>query len=368
MSEQALGFDIPINPYGCSPKAVEAMVALARSREYRFYGDETGASLREQLAAHFQLSPENFIVYNGSSEALVWLFAAHLLFQQNPPCRSRLILAWPSFDLYAEVGRRFGAEVIEIPLSPHHFSLDLDRVIELGRRQKGTVVVLTNPNNPTGNLLLDAQTLTYVLEQLPDCVVVVDEAYADYAGITFAPWVRERPNLVVVRTFSKAYGLAGLRIGYLALHTTKTQILSQFRIPWSADSMSLVAAQAALEDQGYLQRVVARIRADCADLQSAVRILPHFHVYPSLTNFFLVRMSGIDPRHLQTHLTTHGIRVFRRSDMPQYIRLSSLTQEANRHLLDVLNLFSKAQEQRPNTLEESQGPAHAHPLLLPGRS
>lgn len=335
MSDEALHFDEAINPYGCSPRAVEAMVAFARSQEYRFYGEEaTGESLRADLALHFGLSPDNFVVYNGAGEAVAWIYIARLLLQ-----RGTLITPYPSYERFTEGAKIFTDRVIEIPLTPEDWSIPVDQMIEEGRRRQATIGLISNPNNPGGNLLVDATTLDALLDGLPDCLWIIDEAFADYTGVTFVPWVAERRNLVVLRTFSKAYGLAGLRVGYAAAHVAVGEQLARFRIPWGVDSMALVAARAALADQVYLQEVVARIHADCRAFQAAIVRVPHFVPRPGKANFFLVRLDGIDPARVNAHLTSHGVRVRTRPDMPEYVRVTSMTPDLNNRFVDILSLL-----------------------------
>ena len=128
------------------------------------------------------------------------------------------------------------------------------------------MLLLSSPNNPTGNLLCGDAEMARLLDELPDCLCIVDEAYADYAGHSCVPWVQGRENLVVLRTFSKAYGMAGLRVGYAIGPKPVIAALDQMQVPWAVNALSLVAAQAALADQDYLQEVVAQIRSDCQAL------------------------------------------------------------------------------------------------------
>ncbi len=335
MSEEALHFDEAINPYGCSPHVVEAMVAFSRSQDYRFYGEEaTGESLRADLAAHFGLAPDNFIIYNGAGEAVAWIYIARLLLE-----RGTLITPYPSYERFTEGAKIFTDRVVEIPLRPEDWSLPVDQMIEEGRSRKATIGLISNPNNPGGNLLVDAKALDALLDGLPDCLWIIDEAFADYTGVTFVPWVAERRNLVVLRTFSKAYGLAGLRVGYAAAHSAVAEKLARFRIPWGVDAMALVAARAALADQAWLKEIVARIHADCRAFQAAIAGLPSFVPRPGEANFFLVRMEGIDPTRVHAHLASHRVRVRARPDMPEYIRVTAMTPELNNRFVDILSLL-----------------------------
>ncbi len=328
----ALRFDAAINPYGCSPRVVEAITAFAHARNYRFYGEPTAARLREQLAAHHGLAPDNFVIYNGAGEALAWLFVVHLVM-----ARGRLIAPAPSYERFIEAGKRTGAEVIEVPLEEETYALPVERMIEEARRRKATLGLISSPNNPTGNLLLDLETLTRLLDEVPECLWIMDEAYADYARVSFAPLVRERKNLIVLRTFSKAYGLAGLRVGAAVAHTSVAAQLATLRIPWCVNSLSLVAAQAALEDQVYLEEIIARIRQDCREFHSSLNCVPDFYAYESAANFFLVRLELSDASLLKNHLASRGIHVRSRPDMPRHIRVTSLRPEDNRRLIHALN-------------------------------
>lgn len=331
VNQEALHFEAAINPYGCSPRVVEALEAFARTKDFRSYGEPTALCLREELAAHHNLAPDNFVVYNGAGEALAWLFVFNLLMR-----RGRLVVPYPSYERFVEAGKRCASEVIEVPLDESDFSLRVEGLIEEGTRRRASLGLISSPNNPTGNTLLDEAALSRLLDAMPGCLWIVDEAYADYTGRSFAPWVRERPNLVVLRTFSKAYGLAGLRIGCAVAHQSVAVELARSRLPWSVNSMSLVAALAALRDQDYLKETVARIRTDCAELHNALERVPHLKVYPSDANFFLVRLDGIDAEHLKAHLAARHMHVRSRPDMPQHIRITSLRPEENRRLLTAL--------------------------------
>lgn len=328
----ALRFDAAINPYGCSPRVVEAIAKCARARDYRFYGEPTAAALREQLAAHHGLAPDNFVIYNGAGEALVWLFVVHLVM-----AKGRLVAPAPSYERFIEAGKRTGAEVIEVPLEEESYALPVERMIEEACHRKATLGLISSPNNPTGNLLLDFEKLSRLLDEAPQCLWIVDEAYADYARVSFAPLVREQKNLIVLRTFSKAYGLAGWRVGAVVAHRSVAAQLTALRIPWCVNSLSLVAAQAALEDQIYLEETIERIHEDCREFHSSLNSVPDFYAYESAANFFLVRLERSDASLLKNHLASHGIHVRSRPDMPRHIRVTSLRPEENRRLSRALN-------------------------------
>lgn len=326
-----LRFDAAINPYGCSPAVVDALVAAARARDYRHYGDADARALREALARHHDLHPDNFVVYNGSGEAHVWQCVARLLM-----ARGVFICPDPSYERFVDVGRRCARSVVQVPLAPEAWTLPVEEFIATARSRGATVAMISSPNNPTGNCILDPTSLTKLLGALPQCTFLVDEAYAEYTGATFAGLVRAWPNLVVLKTFSKAYGLAGLRVGYLVAHPDVTAEARKLQIPWSVDSLALTAAEAALGDQAYLAAIVARIHDDVAHLYTALGRLPYLRVHPTAANFLLADLVGITWDRLQPRLAARGIMVRRRADMPSRIRVTCMTPAANEVLLDTL--------------------------------
>lgn len=338
MNDKWLRFDAATNPYGPSPKVREALAAFARTGDFSRYDDEERAeSLRRDLAAHWGLSPDHFIVYNGSGEAVVWLFLARLLLEQQ-----RLLVPAPSYERFVALGQRCATEVIPVPLDEADFALVPERVIEAGRRSGARVLLLSSPNNPTGNLLCGSREMAQLLAALPDCLCIVDEAYADYAGHSYVPWVRERANLVVLRTFSKAYGLAGLRIGYAIGPKSVIAALGQMQVPWAVNALSLTAARAALADQHYLHEVVAQIRRDGQVLYEGLNERSWLRAYPSAANFFWVRCEGLGPARLQAGLEKRRIRARWRQDAPGFVRLTSLRPQDNDYLLTALDEIGRA--------------------------
>ncbi len=329
-----LHFESAINPYGCSPRAAEAMQKLAAARGYRFYGEPAADSLREKLAGHFALSPENLVVYNGSGDALAAIYLLQLVMKKGT-----LIAPYPSYERFVDGGRRFAADFVEVKLEKETWRLPLPQLIAETQNKKATLGMISSPNNPTGNILLDETGLAKLLEETPDCLWIIDEAYAEYPGITFARMVNGFPNLAVLKTFSKAYGMAGLRIGYVATNPVLAGQLAKLRLPWNVNSMSLTGAQAALEDQEYLQTVRGNIKADREKFYEELSSFSSLKVYPSDANFFLIKVAGEKIAGLPEFLSARDIRVRTRPDMPGYIRVTSLLPEDNEILLRAFKEF-----------------------------
>ena len=328
---ELMRFDAAINPYGCSPAVVDALVAAAHERAFRHYGDVDARALREGLARHHHLHPDNFVVYNGSGEAHVWQCVARLLI-----ARGVFICPYPSYERFVEVGRRCARSVVEVPLVPGEWSLSVDEFIAAARTNGATVAMISSPNNPTGNCLLDEVSLTTLLDALPECTFLIDEAYAEYTSASFAGLVQSRRNLIVLKTFSKAYGLAGLRVGYLVAHPDVAAAARMMQIPWSVDSLALTAAEAALGDQAYLRDVIARIRADVGHFQAGLGRLTQLRTYRADANFVMAELVGTTWEALGPRLEGRGIVVRRRADMPERIRMTCMTPAANEVLLQAL--------------------------------
>jgi histidinol-phosphate aminotransferase len=329
-----LRFESAINPYGCSPRAAEAMQKAAAARDYRFYGEPAAGSLREKLAGHFALSPTNFVVFNGSGDALAAIYLLQLVMKKGT-----LIAPYPSYERFVDGGRRFAADLVEVPLEKETWQLPLPQLIEETRNKKATLGMISSPNNPTGNILLDETGLATLLEETPDCLWIIDEAYAEYPGVTFARMVNSFSNLVILKTFSKAYGMAGLRVGYVVTNSALAGHLAKIRLPWNVNSMSLIAAQAALEDQEYLQTVRENIIADREKFYEELSAFSSFKVYPSDANFFLIKVSDEKIKGLPEYLSARGIHVRTRPDMPEYIRVTSLLPDDNEILLGAFKEF-----------------------------
>jgi histidinol-phosphate aminotransferase len=328
MTDPSLRFDAAINPHGCSPAVVTALENAVRARGYRHYGDPDAGRLRGLLGAHFDLPPESFLVYNGCGEGLVWQCLTRLLMT-----RGTFICPAPSYERFVAVGARSAHRLVEVPLEAH-WRLPLEAFIDAARSSNANVAMISSPNNPTGNRLLDEASLVALLEAVPACTVIVDEAYAEYTGHSFAPLVRRFENLVVLKTFSKAYGLAGLRVGYVVAHPTVTAAARRFQIPWSVDSLALLAAETALGDQAYLQEIVARIRGEVAAFGRELARFEFVRVSPTEANFHLVELTGIDYARLAPALARRGLVVRRRDDMPAHVRVTCMTSEANALLLE----------------------------------
>jgi histidinol-phosphate aminotransferase len=282
------------NPYGPSPKAREA---LAKHEGYHIYPDPEQRRLREALGRYVGYGPEWVVAGSGSDE-LIDLCCRLFV----PPGESLLNFP-PTFGMYSFLAGTLGQNAVNV-VRRRDFSLDLEGTIEAAQHAK--LVFAVSPNNPTGNLLTENEVLTLLDTDLP---VVLDEAYAEFSGASYVGLVRQRPNLIVMRTLSKWAGLAGLRAGYMVCDPAVVEITMRIKQPYNVNVAAEVAALASFEDMDLLQQRVATIREERDRMAKGLAELPGFTVFPSASNFVLCEIDGIEAKQLQARLMDRGIMV-----------------------------------------------------------
>lgn len=315
------------NPYGPSPRVRAALADLPHAH---IYPDPESRLLRATLADLTGV-PAGLLLAGAGADELIDL-TMRLFLQPG----DAILDCPPTFGMYAFDAAIAGAMVIQVPRRPD-WSLDLDLVEEAARRHQPKLLFVTSPNNPDGGWLPD-DSLARLLA-LP-LVVVLDEAYVEFAGPERSRigWVAERDNLIVLRSFSKWAGLAGLRVGYGAFPAALMPHLWKIKQPYNVSVAASAAAVAALEDRAYLERTVARIVAGRERLQQSLASIPYLQPYPSQANFVLCRVQGRDARQLKLALEAEGIlvRYFDKPRLRDHIRISVGKPEQTEALMCVL--------------------------------
>lgn len=330
------------NPLGPSPKAIMAM-QLATSRMH-LYPDGGCFYLRQKLAKRLGVEPGQLIFGAGSNEIIEFIGHAFLDHGVN------MIMSERAFVVYKLVGQAMRAEVREVPMQG--FTHDLEAMV--ARIDANTrAFFIANPNNPTGTVVgLDA--IRACLAKVPPHVLVVlDEAYIELIPEDEAPdtvgLLRDFPNLILLRTFSKAFGLAGLRIGYGIARPEVVGWLEKFRQPFNVPAMSQVAAIAALDDKEHLYRTRYNNSAGIDYFESRFKVMK-LEFVPSYANFILVKTGR--GREIFHALLRKGI-IVRPMDaygMPDHIRISIGTPEQNRACIEALLSILNPQPLAPVTL------------------
>jgi len=323
------------NPLGPGKRARAAMARALT--EIGLYPDGSGFELKRQLAAHHRIAPECLTLGNGSNDVLVLLAEAFL----TPGTEA--IYSQYCFAVYPIVVQASGAAARVAPSLPPDAAMplghDLDAIARL-ISERTRLVFIANPNNPTGTWLA-AQELLAFLRTLPAATIaVVDEAYFEYSRDKDCPdgtqWLDELPNLVVTRTFSKAYGLAGLRVGYAISQPAIAETLNRLRQPFNVNSIALAAASAALEDREHLVRSVELNKSALIQLTEGLSSLG-LNVLPSAGNFVLVDL-GRPAGPIFEGLLRRAViaRPVGNYGLPNHLRITTGTLEQTRRAVEAL--------------------------------
>jgi histidinol-phosphate aminotransferase len=321
------------NPFGPSPLAVAAMQkALAG---VNLYPDGNAFYLKQKLAAKLGVEPANLIFGNGSNEIIE--FAGHALLASG----TDVVVSQYCFAVYPIVTALFGANLITVPAK--HYGHDLPAMLH-AITPRTRIVFLANPNNPTGTLAPREEVIKFVNDVPDDVLLVMDEAYLDFLDnpLDLSPLVRQgtRPNLILMRTFSKIYGLAGLRIGYGIGHPELIAALEKIRQPFNINLLAQTAALAALDDVEHVRKTRANNFAGLEFFKRAFRDLKLEYV-PSSANFILAR--ALDGQRVFEAMERQGVivRPMGGYQLPEWIRISIGTPPENERCLAALKTSLK---------------------------
>lgn len=316
------------NPLGPSPRALAAMREVLP--QLHLYPDGNAFRLKQRLATGLALTPENLILGNGSNEIIE--FVGHALMRPG----AEVVVSEYCFAIYPLIARMMGASVVTVPA--RGFGHDLEAMRQ-AITPATTVVFVANPNNPTGTLSSRAEVLALVEGVPPGVLLVMDEAYVEFLEdpVDLLPWIRTgaRSNLLIMRTFSKIHGLAGLRLGYGIGVPSLVGALEKVRQPFNINALVQAAALAALDDLDHVQRTRETNRAGLAYLnrECAALGLP---VVPSAANFLLVEVG--DGQRIFQELQRRGVitRPMGGYRMPGHIRISVGTAQENERCIHAL--------------------------------
>lgn len=322
------------NALGPSPRAVDAMHAQAEAMH--LYPDGGTFYLRKKLAAHLDVAPNRILPGTGSNELIEFL--GHVFLGPG----TNIVMSECAFVVYRLVAAAARAETIAVPMVELRHDLDaMCRAITPQTR----MVFVANPNNPTGTIVSQAEIDRFMAQVPDDVIVCFDEAYVELLEPEDQPdvlrYVREGRNVVVLRTFSKAYGLAGLRVGYAVAPEPCIALLNRVRQPFNVNAMAQAAACAALDDTAHLKQTRRMVRDGIARFEAGFKALG-LHWVPSGVNFVLVDVGA--GRKTFEALQQHGV-IARPMDgygMPDHIRITIGTRAENAKCLAALQQVREA--------------------------
>jgi histidinol-phosphate aminotransferase len=316
-AEKIIKLDANENPYGPSPRVRHA---LAEEPYLHIYPDPESRELRRKLSLFVGVSDDYLLAGHGADELIDLTLRLFL----NPG--DKIINCPPTFGMYSFDTSINGGQVISIRRRAN-FSLDLPAIAAAVAAEPAIkLIFVTSPNNPDGSVIAESELET--LLNLP-IVVILDEAYAEFNDVSFINWVPDQPNLIVLRTFSKWAGLAGLRVGYGAFPQAILAHLWKIKQPYNVNLAGQVAAIASLDDVDYLMGNVAKIIAARERLQAGLTKIAWLKAYPSRANFVLCRVVDRDAAQIKTALAQQGIlvRYYNSSGLKDHLRFSVGTPE-----------------------------------------
>jgi histidinol-phosphate aminotransferase len=326
------------NPLGPSPAALAAMTKAIAG--LHLYPDGNAFYLKQKLAQKLGLEPSNLILGNGSNEIIE--FVGHALMAPGVD----VVVSQYCFAIYPIVARLFGANPIVVPA--RDYGHDLPAMLAAITPQT-KVVFVANPNNPTGTLASRADVLRLVNETPKNVLLVMDEAYIEFLDdpVDLLPLIRggKQPNLLIMRTFSKIFGLAGLRLGYGIAQPELIAALEKIRQPFNINSIAQAGALAALDDSAHVQRTRANNTAGLRFFTEALRQMK-LEFIPSAANFILIRVG--EGQQVFNELQKQGVivRPLGGYQMPEWIRISIGSPQENERCLAALRLICSQQSSR----------------------
>jgi len=313
--EEVLDFSVSANPFGPSPEVREAITSTVLDR----YPDSESSELRNALATHLSVNPENLIIGNGSTEIIRLIASAYF------PKDSPVLIVEPTFGEYEIACRIAGAKIFRhLIQESDNFKLNTDELVRSIRSHQPKAVFLCNPNNPTGQYL-KRDKIEQILSACEDTLLILDEAYVSF---TTEPWnsleLVDRENLIIIRSMTKDYALAGLRLGYGAANPAIIDTLKKVCSPWNVNAVAQSAGTTVLSNQYHLNRCkddILKAKGFLLEKLSALGLNP----LPSDANFFLLNVGNA--ARFRQKLLRHGIMVRDCTSfgLPKYVRIAPRT-------------------------------------------
>jgi histidinol-phosphate aminotransferase len=318
------------NPWDAPLRIKEEVLRRFTARNWSRYPDFVPRSLHERLAQFAEWKPDGILAGNGSNE----LIQAVLMVTMAPG--KRVLISEPTFMLYRQVATVLGGDVESVLLTPD-LKYDSEALLNTVEARQPDVTIICSPNNPTG-CVIDEAALRSILRASRG-LVVVDEAYHEFAEHSVVPLLHEHENLIVLRTFSKAMAFAALRVGYLLAAPALVREIGKALLPYNLNAFSQIAAEVAMENyERELRPLVKQIIAERDRVFAALSGMDGLNPVPSLANFLIVK-SATDPKRIFTDLLKHDILIRDVTGYPmlgEYFRFSVGTPDENDRLLKAI--------------------------------
>jgi histidinol-phosphate aminotransferase len=317
------------NPFGMPLEIKYEILRRAKEQDWARYPEFSPTSLVNKLAEYTGWKPEGIMAGNGSNEMIQSV--VNSIVERGV----RVALPEPTFSVYRQVVEVAGGEIVSVPLNDD-LTFNIPRLASRVVTSKANLTIICSPNNPTG-CTISMRDLGSLLRNT-EGLVVVDHAYLEFGGENSLPLLNEHKNLVILRTFSKAMAMGGLRVGYCVAAPELIEQFNKAKMPYSLNFFSMIAAETALDNLGKLHSLVKSIQRETGRLFLELQKIDGLSPVPSAANFFCVR-TAIPPKQLFEELYARGILIRDVSKSPmlsEYVRITSGTPQENDKLIAAL--------------------------------
>lgn len=314
------------SPFILESFVMDKIIGRFKKVSLNYYPDTDANILTKKIAQYVGVEQENIITGNGSDEMIKLLLETFV-------DKSDTVLAHtPTFVMYKHGCDIIGANYIGIE-SDDNFNIDVDEIIDASKRLKPKVIFICNPNNPTGNIISKTDIIKIIKQT--NAIVVVDEAYIEFGGETVISLVNKFDNLIVLRTLSKAFGLAGIRTGYLVSNTEIINYIKAVKPPYNLNAISQIVGEIILDEKTFISNNIEYIKKQRDKLYAEMKKIDDIIVYPSETNFILF---SIDRENIFEELLKRGfmIRPFNGGKLNGCFRVTVGKSEENKLFVDTL--------------------------------
>ncbi|MDY4415062.1 histidinol-phosphate transaminase, partial [Selenomonas sp.] len=330
-------WEIKINANECNmslpPLVEERVMNRLGTVAFNRYPNEQYDDLRDQIARNFSMQRENVLIGSGSSEIIEKLFYC---FGGSP--EAKIVYPQPSFSMYKIYAKAAEATGVPVDLNPEDYSLDIDKFIQTVNEEKATLAVICNPNNPTGNAFT-VEEIEKIASNI-DCAFLVDEAYMEFYGQTAVRLLAKYPNMIIARTFSKAYGLASCRVGYAIGSPDVMRMIGRAFMPYHMNTLSLVTADVVYQMRDEYVPRIQMVIAERKRMIEELKKVDGVTVYPSETNFVLFHLNNSEDLTKAFEAASIGVRHFGNAPrLANCLRISMGTRQENDTWLNVLKDF-----------------------------
>lgn len=315
------------SPFNIKPEIMQSIVSKLLSTDINRYPDTNSVELRKSISEFIKVDYKNIVVGNGSDEMI------HVLLNTFVDKDEVVISHEPTFSMYGINTKVLGGRYIELP-TDEEFNLDIDKLISVSNDFGAKIIILCNPNNPTGNLI-DKSDIVKVLDET-DSIVVVDEAYIEFGGESMVDKLSDYDRLIVLRTFSKAFGAAGIRTGYLLSSDQIVEKISAVKPPYNLNVVSQLIAAELMKNSDSVMENIEVIKAERDRLNGEMQKIQNIKLYKTGANFIMFKVE--DAKSVFDKLIQNGImiRYFSGGVLENHLRVSVGTREENDAFLKVL--------------------------------